>query len=408
MAKYNKYERHRLKKKQEKEKKRSKKRFIYKLIALLVLLIIIASAGVFMKGWQLDNDDNDLQSAVDTEREQINCLILGSDALDDGTTRTDVVILASFDLKSRKLGLFSLPRDTRVEIPGRDGYHKLNAAYAYGGPKLVTKTVEDLLKVPIDHYISTDFNGFREIIDTLDGVKVNVEKHLKYIDQAGGLYIDIPAGRQTLSGQKALEYIRFRHDKLGDIGRIERQHKFLEALLERVYNPKVLLKTPKLLSHIRNNVETDLPWLESLQAAPELIKLITDLDQNKVGMATLPGEPEYIDGISYWIPDQLLVDRVVDSLINTKEYIPNSKLNISILNGNGKQGAAYQLETLLSSSGYNIVQTANADTFNYVQTCIYFNPNVSDKAQELAGYLKGRLIEWEDVDTKKKSILRLS
>lgn len=408
MAKYNKYERHRLEKKQEKEKKRSKKRFIYRLIALLVLLSIIASVGVFvfMEDWQLGND-NDLQPAVDTEREQINCLILGSDALDDGTTRTDVVILASLDLKSGKLGFFSLPRDTRVEIPGRDGYHKLNAAYAYGGPKLVTKTVEGLLKVPIDHYISTDFNGFREIIDTLGGVEVNVEKHLKYIDQAGGLYIDIPAGRQTLSGRKALEYIRFRHDKLGDIGRIERQHKFLEALLERVYNPNVLLKTPELLSHIKNNVETDLPWLDSLKVASELIKLVTDLDQNKVGMATLPGEPEYIDGISYWIPDQLLVDRVVDSLINTKEYIPNSKLNISILNGSGKQGAAYQLEILLSSSGYNIVQTANADTFNYVQTWIYFSPNVSDKAQELANYLKGRLIEQEDVDTKKEVDIKI-
>nr|WP_275589231.1 LCP family protein [Sporohalobacter salinus] len=333
----------------------------------------------------------------------MNFLILGSDASAKGRTRTDVIMVASLNLESGKLGLFSLPRDTKVEIPGKDEDHKLNAAYAYGGPELVVKTVEKLLKVPIDYYVNTDFDGFREIVDTLGGVEVNVEKRLKYIDQAGGLYIDIPAGRQTLFGQEALEYIRFRHDKLGDIGRINRQHKFLKALLKKIYNPKVLLDAPELLRHIKDNVETDLPWLDSLKVVTKVVKVLKDLDQNKVEMVTLPGKAAYIDGISYWIPNQMLMNRVVDSLINSKEYIDNSKLDILVLNGNGKQGAAHQIEDLLSSSGYNVVQVRNADNFNYVQTWIYFKSKASKEAQELAKYLKGTPVKWDDVDDKQDS-----
>ena len=119
---------------------------------------------------------------------------------------------------------------------------------------MTVKTVENFLGVDIDYYIETDFAGFSRIIDTLGGVEIDVDTDMFYVDTAQDLYIDIKAGRQVLDGETALQYVRYR-DRLGDValvnphyevydGRVERQRKFLMAVIDEILQPSTLLKLP--------------------------------------------------------------------------------------------------------------------------------------------------------------------
>jgi len=399
MSKYNRFEKDRLKAQEERKTKRARKKLYLKMSILVILLSIIVSVGVF--GLMNDLGISDKQELL--VEQKLNFLILGSDALNQGINRADSIMVASVDLKDGQIGILSLPRDTRVQIPGKEGYHKLNAAYAYGGSELIKETVEKLIKVPIDYSISTDFNGFKSIINTLGGIEVNVAKDLKYIDQAGGLYIDIPAGNQTLYGQQALEYIRFRHDRLGDIGRIRRQQKFIKAVMDKILTPKVIFKIPKLIKQLSDNIETDLPMTKGLKLAIELTDEIRDFNRSKIKMETLPGIPKYIDGISYWVPDKAKLEAVTSNLIRSKDYLNNAQINVIVLNGNGKQGLANEIGDLLSQSGYNIIEIGNAKRFDYPKTKVIYKSSAKQNAEEIANYLHGELEVWQEAEEKNKN-----
>ncbi|MGM0471875.1 MAG: LCP family protein [Bacillota bacterium] len=370
------------------------KQLFYKVLALVVMVSIIVSLGIFL----FLNQTNYPQSkSPETPKQNllsqdsINFLLLGTDAVEEETTRSDVIIVASFAPESKKLSLLSLPRDTKVEIPGESKTHKLNAAYTYGGVPLVLQTVEELLDVGINYYISTDFTGFQQIINILGGVEVDVAKDLKYVDRAGDLYIDIPAGRQTLSGREALDYIRFRQGALGDIGRIERQQKFMQALLEKVTSPQLLFKAPEILKHIKDNVQTNLPWSTTFKLAANLPAMIDQLGTDQVAMETLPGEFEESEGISYWQPHQEQIEIVVDQLLRSKNYHTYQQTKVILLNGSGKVGLASRVQEELSYYGYDIVQVGNAEHFNHRQTKVFFTAASSDSAKELATVVDGQL-----------------
>src|SRR5690606_13458695 len=122
--------------------------------------------------------------------------------------RTDTIILATIDKAEGSIHAVAIPRDTRVRIPGRSGYDRINAAHAYGGPKLAVRTVEELLGIEIDYYVRIDYEGFETIIDTLGGVVIDVERPMRYVDRAQGLDIDLKPGVQLLNGKQALDYVR--------------------------------------------------------------------------------------------------------------------------------------------------------------------------------------------------------
>jgi LCP family protein required for cell wall assembly len=120
--------------------------------------------------------------------ERINVLVIGSDNRPGETkARSDVLMVASFDQKTGRVAVVSIPRDTRVQIPGY-GYNKVNAAYAFGGAKLSRQVVESLLGVEIPYYVATDFNGFKDIIDTLGGVTIDVEQRMYYPEEGINLH----------------------------------------------------------------------------------------------------------------------------------------------------------------------------------------------------------------------------
>jgi len=146
---------------------------------------------------------------------------------------SDVMLLLRFNPETKKMVVLAVPRDTRIEIPGH-GMKKINAANVYGGPALTAQTVSKLLNgVGIDRYVRINILGMGKLIDALGGVTVYVPKDMKYRDDSQHLYINLKAGKRHLNGDQALQLLRFRHDALGDIGRIQRQQMVLRALSEQ-------------------------------------------------------------------------------------------------------------------------------------------------------------------------------
>ena len=242
-------------------------------------------------------------------KEKLNILFLGVDE-DMDSSRTDTIILANLSLKNPQLNLLSIPRDTRVKIPGR-GMDKINAAHVYGGSELTIKTVENLLGISLDYYVLTNFKGFREIVDLLGGVELEVEKRMRYRDRRGGLDINLYPGKQRLDGEEAMEYVRFRHDAEGDIGRIERQQKFIQAVYEQMLQPAKLVRIPGIIHQLQENLETNL----ALSQMVELASLAKKVEQVKIKRATIPGTSASIRGISYWQADKEETEKIVDELI---------------------------------------------------------------------------------------------
>src|SRR5215212_1930774 len=203
-------------------------------------------------------------------------------------------------------GLLAVPRDTLVEIPGV-GEDKVNAAFANGGPELAVKTLENLTELPIENYVVLDFGGTREIVDALGGITINVEEPIE--TEQDSEFFSIPAGTQELTGAQALAYVRYRGGPTADIGRIERQQRFLQALAEEASSPENLPRLPAMARAVWRNVETNMNPFEAAQLA---VRLALSGGSNA---EIYPGTPQYINGISYWVPDPVAARRVVEATV---------------------------------------------------------------------------------------------
>lgn len=247
---------------------------------------------------------------------RINILLLGVDDGDpdipDSPRRSDTIMVASVNFESKAIHLLSVPRDSRVKIPGHPGYDKITHAYFYGGPALAVATVQNLLHIPIDYYITIDWKSFIKVVDILGGVTLNVEHDMDYEDPYEQLSIHLTKGNQHLDGEKSGQYIRFRHDELGDIGRVERQQHFLKALYDKMLQSNTLLKLPSLLATISNYLHTDM----NLYTLGKIGNVLRDMKLDSLQTATLPGDFATIDEISYWLPNQDKIQKFSENISN--------------------------------------------------------------------------------------------
>ena len=229
-----------------------------------------------------------------------NIIVLGVDerAEEHDVGRSDTLFVVMFDTKNKAASLLSVPRDTRVRIKGH-GWDKINHAYAYGGRELTQKTTEELLGIKINNYVMVDFKGFVGLVDAIGGVDINVEKNMYYYDTWDGFRIDLKKGMQHMDGKTAIQYVRYR-DEEGDIGRIRRQQHFIMAVYDRITSANMLLHIPGLAKQLTNMVKTDLPLTDMVDLGRALHAMVK---AKGLAMATVPGTPEYSDGISYWLPD---------------------------------------------------------------------------------------------------------
>jgi LCP family protein required for cell wall assembly len=354
----------------------------WKYIALIIFLVIIGVTAAFL--W---NDDlTQISSEGPFKDNKINILAVGYDAELNGPSRADTIILISIDVDTNEAGLIFLPRDTYIRSEKRN-FTKLNSSHVYGGIELTEETIEEMLKIDIDYYLETDFKGFERIIDRLGGVNIKVTEHLNYVDKAGGLHINIPAGQQNLNGKQALQYVRYR-DERGDIGRIERQQKFVDAVFAKVLSPAIITKIPGIIKEVNDAINTNIP----IQDVTPFLNTAKEINLNQIETKMLPGKPEYINGISYWIPDLKETNIIIDNLVRNKSYIQNKDYQLTVLNGVGESGAASNTADLLEKYGFKIDDIGNADNYNYEQSIIeYYNKDDEKTASQIAELLAGKI-----------------
>lgn len=301
----------------------------------------------------------------------VNVLVMGIDRVLDAPAgsdeafsgRSDTMLLLRIDPADNSVSMLSIPRDTQVEIPGI-GVTKVNQANASGGPLLARETVSQALNgVQIDRYVRVSTDAFRELVDLLGGVDVYVPERMEYTDNTQKLKIDLQPGWQTLDGDKAEQFVRFRYDSIGDIGRVQRQQTLIKALRAKLTSPMVLPRIPGLVSLMQKYIDTNLTMEEMVA----LVNFGQKLDKDDFKMVLLPGRfsaPNEFRA-SYWIMEPQGRDRVMQEYFkgtatDTAVESSLSNLKIAIQNASSDPKAGTQFAQYLETLGYtNVYQGQN-------------------------------------------------
>lgn len=305
---------------EEMVEQKPKSNLLFKLL-IIVLVFVAVGAGVYTM-WSANAINNvvpdrsneayttTLEDAQEYSESMINILVVGTDAGASDPSdvgRADSIMICNVDLENETVDILSIPRDSRVEIPGYQYQTKINHSYAYGGIDLTKSTVENLLGVPIDYYAVVDFQGFEAIVETLGGVYIDVpismSAHTYYGD------IDLEPGYQLLDASEALGFVRYRYDSGGDIARAERQRLFLEAVFKQITSAENLGKISTLIPQIVSLVETDLSNTDIIA----LIDKFKDMDMSTdLRSDSVDGEAKTISGGSYWVIDEDALAEIVE------------------------------------------------------------------------------------------------
>jgi polyisoprenyl-teichoic acid--peptidoglycan teichoic acid transferase len=298
--------------------KRRKRKRIVRWILMPILLLALAAGGygaflytkaetVMEKSYKPIEREK-TRPAVDPFEENISVLFIG---VDDSQTRkfeqgsrTDALMLATFNQEEKSVKLLSIPRDSYVSIPGRKNKTRINHAHSYGGVELTLETVEDLLDVPIDYYVKMNFNAFIDVIDALNGIEVNVPYDLveqDSKDRAGA--IRLSEGLQTLEGEEALALARTRHYD-NDIERGKRQQEIIKAIISKAASAGSVTKYSSVIEAVGDNMTTDL----SFDEMKSFIEYATAGKNLNTETLTLAGTDLTLGGAYYYQLDELALD----------------------------------------------------------------------------------------------------
>lgn len=245
----------------------------------------------------LDRDKSDKRDkkAEIADNKPISILLMGVDQEDNGTGRSDSLMLFTLNPKTKSMKITSIPRDSYTEIVGKGKKDKINHAYAFGGIDMAVKTVENFLNVPVDHYIEVNMAGFRDIVDAVGGVDVNNDLEFTSRDQ------HFAKGNIHLNGETALKYTRMRYeDPRGDFGRQMRQRQVIQAVIKKGASVSSLASYGDVLKAIEKNVKTSLTQDQMF----DIQKNYKDCMENSEEIQ-IPGDGhKAADGIwYYYVPD---------------------------------------------------------------------------------------------------------
>jgi polyisoprenyl-teichoic acid--peptidoglycan teichoic acid transferase len=387
---------------------------------MIITLLIVANLAALAFVWVVRTGSN-LLSGAGTDPDVAGVLdpmsggdrtfvIVGSDTregLDDldnfgsaGGQRSDVVMLVRLDSSTGDAQMLSIPRDLRVEIPGR-GTDKINAAYAYGGPSLLVETLKSNLDVEVNNYVEIDFVGFQSLVDELGGIELTFAHPAR--DAKSGL--DVAAGTQTLDGAQALAYARSRSYQeqqdgswvsvdANDIGRTERQQEVMRAIVSQMTRPSSIAEAGDIASSMASHMTIDTELAGESVAA--MVWDFKGIIAGSIDGATLPTYSENIGGSSFQIAKQPEADAM---LANFRAGVPfaNQPLQVEVLNGNGLAGAAGDMSSRLESLGFQVASIGNADANSYAVTTVIV-PSGSDDGERIVEALGFGVVEHGAVD----------
>ncbi len=280
------------------------------LIMLIIIVSIMLILGIIV--WGISNiglsgtDPNVLVD--DIVEDKVSVLLVGADG---GGYNTDTIMLALMDCKNHTVNIMSIPRDTRVPNPyGGRGYAKINSVYAANGMAGLIEQIGEITGLPVNFYVKVDFEGFREAIDILGGVRFDVPKRLYYKDPEQDLLIDLQPGEQLLDGAKSEQLVRSRNQYAqADIKRTEIQREFLKALITQHANASNLLKVRELYNTMSKYVTTNITLGDAIKYAPSLTKV----EEENINMYILPGETN--EGtISYWLYNATEMEKLANDV----------------------------------------------------------------------------------------------
>ncbi|HAP4812084.1 TPA: LytR family transcriptional regulator [Enterococcus faecalis] len=302
----------------------SKGKKIFAIIFGIILVLFLAVVGMEAKlYWDVSKSmDKTYETVERSKKSQVNLnnkepfsvLLLGIDTGDDGRVeqgRSDTTIVATVNPRDKQTTLVSLARDTYVDIPGQGKQDKLNHAYAFGGASLAMDTVENYLNIPINHYVSINMAGLKELVNAVGGIEVN--NNLTF-SQDG---YDFTIGKISLDGEQALSYSRMRYeDPNGDYGRQERQRKVIEGIVQKVLSLNSVSNYQEILTAVSDNMKTDLSFDDMKKIALDYRSAFGKVKQDQ-----LQGTGFMQDGVSYQRVDEQELTRVQQELknqLNTK------------------------------------------------------------------------------------------
>ena len=318
-------------------------------------------------------------------------VLMGSDTRPGQTQqRSDTLIVARVDPQNKKIAMISIPRDSRVAIPGK-WTTKINAAAVYGGPALVIKTVKEITGLPITHFVNLNFNGFRDVVDAIGGVWIDVPFRIydTLASAYGPAYATIEKGYQKLDGKHALTFVRTRHTMAdSDYGRMRNQQAFIKALASQALSLSNVFNASQIVDAVASNLDTD---MTPLQLA-DLVLQFKGMKPEDLDSATAPSAPKYINGVSYVILDdanfKAMIDRMKQGLpldptktsTATTVTVKPADVKLTVRNGAGVSGLGQQCTDFFTSKGFTVSETGNMNQYVYGRTLIVYQKGYETQA----------------------------
>ncbi|MDF9758871.1 LCP family protein required for cell wall assembly [Peribacillus simplex] len=329
----------------KKTKKKRRKRLWLLLVPLLVLglgattyaaTIYLKAQDVFKNSYDPVEASAKRSETVDPLKDNFSILFIGIDDSDKrdykGHSRSDALILATFNKDQKSIKLLSIPRDSYVYVPAKGVTTKINAAHAAGGPKATMDTVEELLDIPVDYYVRMNFNAFIDVVDSLNGIKVDVPYEINELDshdKKNGIHLE--KGLQTVDGEEALAFARTRK-KDSDIQRGERQQEVLKAIVAKATSAGSITKYTDVMEAVGDNMTTNLQFSQ----IKGFIKYVTTDKGLNLETIKLEGQDSYINGTYYY--------QLNDTSVANAKQILRSHLNLGPKEGNQTEAVQSQIK----------------------------------------------------------------
>lgn len=380
------------------------------LSALVLFVLVAAAAGLFyVRGLNAEMQGNKkvdeaIVDALDKptaskKNDPFYMLLMGIDSRAKGeAARSDTLIIARIDPDNGRVTLVSIPRDTRVNIEGH-GKTKINAAHAYGGPALVIKTVKEITGLPISHYAEVDFQGFKDVVDALGGVTVDVPEDIDDMKASNHVraFSKLNAGTQVLDGGHALTFVRSREFPRGDLQRIENQQTFFKALLKEMLKTSNMLRLPSVISAMAQSVTTDLSVGDMVSIANKL----KGMDEAGLETVTMPGEPQMIGGGSYVVMDEDAFAEMIERVkAGQPAELPDAadapvqpyQVSVTVKNGAGISGVGADAARRLRGADFDVGEVGNMNQFVYEETLVVYKDQKQAAELVAAALEKGKVV----------------
>ena len=294
------------------------KRFLKVFFTSLICFSLIIIGGLFWLNGHSDGghvDATDIFKIISNDKDQrINVLVLGLEH-----ERSDTIMIASYDVKNKTADVISIPRDTYIDRDGfvNSGNNKINSVYTVKGIEGLSEIILNITGLKIDKYVTIDYDGVRAAVDAVGGVEVDVPFHMRYTDPYSDppLDIDIAPGIQTIKGDRAMEFLRFRKTNYsgysgyadGDLGRIEAQQGFVKAAIKKA----LTFRLPIVVKEVYPYVKTDF----SLAEATSLAMGSIGLSAENISFHTIPGTTQTKNNLSFYILDRQATKDLIYSIL---------------------------------------------------------------------------------------------